>query len=357
MPAFLFKPPLHSTGIYSDPLAKAMTELGVVTWCRTAGSDRIASFIQRRLPTTIASRTLPYSSHPPFFRRFLSELRAGDAAFVYTNRLLTDRRIACPFEKALKKQGAYYVFHLPDAWPLSPEWRPHVDARVRLADCVATVTPELTELMRSQYPGVPCVTCEEGVSTEDFEPDFSIQGDEPVILWSGPPSKIKEVERLAPVLEAVFRRHPFRLRIVSGRSAPRLRTRVPSQWIPFFGTTPAQRFQGSSIAFAQYDDTPYGRCKGNFKIKTYLSAGCAVVSSPVGYNRELIRPGVNGLFASAPEEWEAALLRLLSSPDECLAMRKASRELAVRRFSYKAVAGQYAGVLRRLGVESLAVTK
>lgn len=357
MSVFLFKPPLHSTGIYSDLLAEAMTELGATTRCRTVGSDRIASLIQRCLPTKIASKTLPYSSHPLFFRRLFSELHAGDTAFVYTNRLLTDRRNACPFEKALKKRGAYYVFHLPDAWPLFPEWRPHVDARVRLADYVTTVTPELTELMRSQYPGVPCTTCEEAVSTEDFEPDFSDSDEEPVVLWSGPPSKIKEVERLAPVLEAVHGRSPFRLRIVSGKTPPSLRIKVPVQWRPFFGTTPVQRFRGTSIAFALYDDTPYGRCKGNYKIKTYLAAGCAVVSTPVGYNRELIQLGINGLFANTPEEWEASFLRLLSNPDECLAMRKASRELAVRRFSYKAVAEQYAGVLLRLGVESRPVTK
>ena len=131
----------------------------------------------------------------------------------------------------------------------------------------------------------------------------------------------------------------------------------PWEWKPFYGLSYTEQFQGTSIAIARYEDSPYGRCKGNYKIKTYLAAGCAVVTSPVGYNLELIQPGVNGLFADTQEEWEAALLRLLQNPEERLAMRKAARELAVRRFSYHAIARQYAGVLRRLGVESRPVTK
>ena len=63
----------------------------------------------------------------------------------------------------------------------------------------------------------------------------------------------------------------------------------------------------------------------------------------------MIQPGINGLFASAPDEWEAALLRLLRNPDERLAIRKAARESAVQRFSYGAIAKQYAATLRNLG--------
>lgn len=52
-----------------------------------------------------------------------------------------------------------------------------------------------------------------------------------------------------------------------------------------------------------------------------------------------------GLFADAPEEWEAVFLRLLKNPNERLAIRKASREQAIRRFLYEVIAKQYADVL------------
>lgn len=349
MTVHFFKPPLHSTGVYSGRLSAAMSRLGVPAECRTAGSDRFAGFAKRFLPARLAEGLSPLSTRPWFAKRALEPLRPGDAAFVYTNLLFADRDARCPFERAVKAAGARYVFHLPDAWPVLPRLKPHVDARIRLADFVATVTPALTELVRKLYPGVPCGTCEEAVPTEDFEPDFETVRDRPVVVWSGPPSKIREVEKSLPVLESVFRKSPFALRIVSGKSAPKFSAPFPVQWIPFFGTPPSERFRGADIAFARYADTPYGDCKGNYKVKTYLAAGCAVVTDPVGYNRDMIRPGVNGLFASSPDEWEAALLHLLRNPGERLAMRRAARETAVRRFSYDAIAKQYAGVLRNLG--------
>ena len=349
MTVFLFKPPRHTTGVYSGRLSAAMSRLGVPAECRTAGSDRLASMARKVFPDSLADRLLGLSTKPPFSNPALRGVRPGDAAWVYTNRLFADRALRCPFENALKKAGAKYVFHLPDAWPVLPRWKRHVDARIRLADFVATVTPALTELVRKLYPGVPCGTCEEAVPTEDFEPDFETVRDRPVVVWSGPPAKIREVEKSLPVLESAFRQCPFVLRIVSGNGAPEFSAPFPVQWIPFFGTAASARFRGTDIAFARYADTPYGGCKGNYKVKTYLAAGCAVVTDPVGYNLDMIRPGVNGLFASTADEWEAALLRLLRDSDGRLAMRKAARETAVRRFSYAAIAEQYAGVLRDLG--------
>lgn len=186
---------------------------------------------------------------------------------------------------------------------------------------------------------------EEAIDTDSYRPDFA--KDDRTLIWSGPPEKQKEVLDSLPVLESVFRKEPFRLRIASGQARPTFKTIIPVDWIPF-SEPPSKQFSGAAIAFARYADTPYGRCKGNYKIKTYLAAGCAIVSNPVGYNHELIQPGVNGLFANTPEEWEAAFLRLLRNPEERLAMRKASRELAIRRFSYAAIARQYADVLAPL---------
>lgn len=349
MSIFFFQPPQHARGIYAPELARELSLLGIPAEFDIAGNSFIGAAFSRLLPTKVLSRLLPLSTHPFFGRRALSKIRRGDTAWVYTNGQFADHKHQCPFEQALKSAGARYVFHLPDAWPLYPKWRPHVDSRVRLADFVAAVTPGLTELLRSEYPGVPCATCEEAVATENFEPDFSTENDTPVILWSGPPAKIGEVEQLAPVLESIFQKCPFILRLVTGSLRPKLSTRFPIEWKPFFGLSPKQKFRGCDIAFATYRDNPYNRCKGNYKVKTYLAAGCAVVTDPVGYNRDMVQPGVNGLFASSPDEWEAALLRLLRNPAECLAMRKAARETAVRRFSYEAIAKQYAATLRNLG--------
>ncbi len=282
--------------------------------------------------------------------RFLSRLHTEDVVILYETFGLVSRWGDGWFHRMVKAHGAKLICLMQDAWPFvkgSPLHQRAFTLHAELSDVVAGVTPELVALLGKTHPGKNPVLMEEAVDVDSFRPDFSIN--DPMIVWSGPPSKLEEVFSLVPVLERVFEQHPFRLRLVSGQKRPMIvQTGFPIDWIPFRGTNRKEQFGCSAIAFARYKNDDYGRCKGNYKIKTYLAAGCAIVSNPVGYNHELIKPGINGLFANTPEEWEAAFLRLLRNPEERLAMRKASRELAIRRFSYAAIARQYADVLAPL---------
>src|SRR5690606_34218117 len=98
---------------------------------------------------------------------------------------------------------------------------------------------------------------------------------------------------------------------------------------------------------AYYRDFPYGQCKGNYKVKTYMAAGKAIVTSPIGYNLNLIQHGENGLLASSPEEWEDALVKLLSDPAYAGRLGRVARKSACERYSYDALAPVYIETLRR----------
>lgn len=281
---------------------------------------------------------------------FLPCIRPGDIVLSYEMFGLVSSWQDGLLLRAAKKKGAKIVSIIQDAWPIldSHLHRAGCDKRAEISDCLGCVSPQLVDLIAKRYPKRKVFLMEEAVDVDRMSPDFA-QND-PVVCWSGPPTKIKEVETMLPVLERVYKKFPFRLKIVSGTKEMRLQTIIPVDFSPFDTSLRIGQLGNSTIGFAQYKDNAYDRCKGNYKIKTYLAAGCAIVSNPVGYNHELIRPGVNGLFANTPEEWEAAFLRLLRDPEERLSMRKASRELAVRRFSYSAIAKQYAGVLSGLVV-------
>ena len=344
---YLCVEPGLSYPLFSDSLAAELTALGREATFVRLGNRHFDHAVKRccsfsdRLSHGIAA----FSTIRLFSNGFLKTLRPGDIVTIYETFGLVSGIVDGWLHQQIKERGARLVCLMQDAWPVVPS-RAHVKAtRIRLsvANLIGAVTPTLKDYLQDYAPDVRVVLMEEAIDIEAFSPDFS--SNEPVIVWSGPPPKQTEVLENLPVLESVFRQLPFRLRIASGHSSPKIRTIIPIEWIPFSRSL-ADQFAGTSIAFARYKDTLYGRCKGNYKIKTYLAAGCAIVSDPVGYNHELIQPGVNGLFANKAEEWETAFLRLLRNPEERLSMRKASRDLAVKRFSYKAIAKQYACVLR-----------
>ncbi len=347
--------PLSDYPLFSKGLADALSRQGVPSSFRRVGSRLFSRCLSRIPATTLQTSVGSFVNGRILSRTFLANLHADDVVVVYaTMGLLADHGRGS-FLCRVKERGAKLAVLVQDAWPVASSRHSEIcDFCESVSDLVGAVTPALREMLQRRYPDREIALMEEAFDTDLFRPDF--RENEPVVVWSGPPRRINDVTSMIPVLEAVSRKVPFRLRIVTGSSNPNVKTSVPVEWMPFSADC-RRTFGNATVGFAQYADTDYGRCKGNYKIKTYLAAGCAVISNPVGYNHELIRPGKNGLFANKPEEWEEAFLRLLRDPGERLAMRKASRELAVDRFSYSAIAKQYAGVLRRLGVESRAVTK
>lgn len=337
--------------IYSDSLAGRMSECGAPTDFVALGRAWNPARYQRTISKRFFQGAYAALQTRFFSRTALKSMKSGDVAVVYESAPLTSHWLDGGFQRALVRRGVRYVPVFPDAWPLSAEWlRRCCKRRVALASAVGCVTPGLVELFRTTFPGKRVLLLEEPVPTDRFAPVPKTE-DPPVVCWSGPPHKIDEVVRMLPVLESVARRIPFRLRVVSGLSRPELKTPLPVEWMPFDENDYQSRFAGADVAFARYRSSPYDACKGNYKIKTYLAAGCAVITSPVGYNRDLILPSETGLFAKTRDEWEQAFLRLLENPAERIAMRKAARAEAEKRFSFKAIARQYAGVFRSLSLE------
>ena len=73
-------------------------------------------------------------------------------------------------------------------------------------------------------------------------------------------------------------------------------------------------FSRFAVGIMPLPDTPYTRGKAGFKLLQYMAAGVPVVASPVGSNRDLVERSGAGLLADTPDEWAAALRRLLGDP-------------------------------------------
>ena len=65
--------------------------------------------------------------------------------------------------------------------------------------------------------------------------------------------------------------------------------------------------------FPQYD-LEHAAMHGVTKALIYMGGGAAVIASPVGDVRQLIRDGENGMLADGRSEWAAKLAALASDP-------------------------------------------
>jgi glycosyltransferase involved in cell wall biosynthesis len=62
------------------------------------------------------------------------------------------------------------------------------------------------------------------------------------------------------------------------------------------------------------------------------------IASAVGFNREIVRHGVDGFLVEQPGDWAKYILRLADDPDLLERMGQAARATAEERFSLEAQA-------------------
>ena len=347
----------HPNSLFTNVFSKIsqyFLEQGMNAKYSEIGSKLIDVKIQAFFSAKISNRIRHLLYTSVWNYRLLRTIRAGDIVWIYTNGEFISRiGLDASLEKAIKRKNARYIFQLPDAWPLfekESKIQKGCERRARMADLSAPVTPQLNRLLRDKYGNIPCETCEEAFDTDVFnENDLTQDYTEKVVIWSGPPTKLDELEPLFPVFLEVYGKIPFKLRIISGISRPNLSIPIPWEWLPFPGQSQlSQAYQGAIAAIASYPrQDEYGLCKGNYKIKNYMAAGKAIVTSPLGYNSSLINDGENGLFASGSDEWRDSLFRILT--DEALGKRlgRNARETAIRRFSCSSIAAQYMRILKQ----------
>ena len=105
------------------------------------------------------------------------------------------------------------------------------------------------------------------------------------------------------------------------------------------------RLQGFDIGIMPLDAGPWCLGKAGFKLLQYMAAGLPVVASPVGFNRELVRHGVNGFLADSAEEWERYLTQLLNDRDLRRRMGQQGRQLVEKEFSLRPMFAKLLGVI------------
>jgi glycosyltransferase involved in cell wall biosynthesis len=92
------------------------------------------------------------------------------------------------------------------------------------------------------------------------------------------------------------------------------------------------------------DDWARGKC--GLKLLQFMAAGRAVVASPVGLNRELIRDGENGLLAADRQDWIAALRRLHRDPELARRLGRAGQQTVREGYSLRRGAALVADAYR-----------
>ena len=93
-------------------------------------------------------------------------------------------------------------------------------------------------------------------------------------------------------------------------------------------------------------DDEWAESKAGYKLLLYMSAGIPCVAAPVGINKEIIKEGVTGFFASSEEEWLDKLTVFLEDKKLRQEMGKNGWLRAKEHFSYDAALPKFLNIAR-----------
>jgi glycosyltransferase involved in cell wall biosynthesis len=168
------------------------------------------------------------------------------------------------------------------------------------------------------------------------------------IGWIGSRSTADEIYQVLPAIGRLTERGlKVRLVLIGARpldlNAPWL---VQRPWSLASQPEELARFDLGVMPLA---DTEWARGKCGFKLLQYFAAGVPAVASPVGVNAALVGEAEErGLLAATPDEWSAALERLVRDVDSRRAMGAEARRFVEREYSYQRWAPELAALLREL---------
>jgi glycosyltransferase involved in cell wall biosynthesis len=253
------------------------------------------------------------------------------------------------FEQKLKNHSVSYIFHLMDDLFDIDFLKQGAINRCKLADLVGVPTPQLAQRVWEVVPSANVEVFEEPIDIArlDTGTETSYVGT-PVVLWCGNPYNLQAIQELLDILRKIRKQIPFTLRVICGEQPPRhFFDGLDIEWKKFEHATEGQLIAGSWFGIAPMADSPYNRCKGAYKVKTYLAAGLPVVASPVGFQADLVQGSRNiGLLPETPARWEKDITSLLVNPSLLVQMRANARTYAQQRFSYSATTPNWVAKLQ-----------
>lgn len=182
------------------------------------------------------------------------------------------------------------------------------------------------------------------VDLQRYSPRSPSLSDRPLVIgWIGSPSTARYLVDVALAVE-LLQAH-YEIRAVAVGANPEQLVGTPFQAVPWRESEEAMLVAGFDIGIMPLPDAPWERGKCGYKLIQYMACGVPVVASPVGANREIVQPEVNGLLATSIDEWEAALSRLLDNAALRHAMGGAGRRQVEEWYSLQAQAPRLIRVL------------
>lgn len=174
-------------------------------------------------------------------------------------------------------------------------------------------------------------------------------GDHPVfrIGWIGSPVTAPYLDLVREAAGRLHQESPVSMILIGAGNAQPF-PNVPTEVLPWSEAIELNLSQRFDVGIMPLQDGPFERGKCGYKLIQYMASGLPLVASPVGVNREIVEPEVNGYLAVSPEDWLAAFRHLRASVLTRTTMGQAGRRKAEQKYNLQGTAPRLFNLLSSL---------
>jgi glycosyltransferase involved in cell wall biosynthesis len=231
------------------------------------------------------------------------------------------KRFHFPFLRLFRKNAKKIIYDLDDAVmyknslagsPYSRTRQRRFESMARACDAIIAGNSFLMEQSVPYNSNVALIPT--SIPFERYSlKDYSKPKDIVTIGWIGDHGSIHYLEEMKDVFDEVAKLHPRKveLKIICDIFFD---CRVmPVRKVMWLSETEVDELKDCDIGIMPLKDDPWSWGKCGLKVLQYFGVGIPAVCTPVGVNRDVVKHGGNGYWASSKSEWVDMLSRLINN--------------------------------------------
>jgi glycosyltransferase involved in cell wall biosynthesis len=192
----------------------------------------------------------------------------------------------------------------------------------------------------AKLAGRPVVILPTALDPSRYRPMSVDPGRAPTVVWVGSPENLVYLELVRPALRRLTAIYPtLVLKVVCSHFPDWQDVRI--ERVPWSHEAEVAALESADIGVMPLTDDAWARGKCAFKLLQYMAASLPTVASAVGANTEAVIDGTTGYLARDDAEWEAALGRLIASPESRLQLGNAGRAHLEAHYAVAGYAAAY----------------
>ena len=150
------------------------------------------------------------------------------------------------------------------------------------------------------------------VDLDKYNAAVSAKSDVFTAVWIGTPVTYKYLESFQTVLQTVFNTPQRKLLVIADASLQDKRPLqgVNAEYVSWSESKECEYIKQGHVGIMPLTDDDFSRGKSAYKLLQYQACGLPLLASPVGENKRVVLPGINGFLADSAEQWLQAFSTL-----------------------------------------------